>query len=251
MPFDTRIAITAQARRIVRPHIAARVHRNSGGDDSSRDHIEDGGDGFGVVIAVVGGRVLSAGDLVDSSNASPSSSGAAMGTAMAMGTLSRSVFERVGSLSVGGGILIVLSPFSRSSSGSKAWTAIGRTEGCARKIFSRLVLMLLWLVILFILMTTWVLLVVSRSELWEAATSAFVVGRSVACCDTECNCECLAMIEIVRSFVFSYVVAAVDVFDLFIQLACFFFCCGLGLYFVLCWKEEPAWAWAKNCKHSE
>jgi len=135
MPFDTSITITAQARRIDRPHIAAMAPRNTGDDDSSRDHIDIGGDdvGFGFdfgAVVFVGGSVL-AGDFVDIFNTSPSpshsSSGAAIGTAIAMGTLSRSVCERVGSLG-----LIVLSPCSRSSSVSKARTAIGRMEDCVK-----------------------------------------------------------------------------------------------------------------------
>ena len=137
MPFDTSIAITAQARRIDRPHIAAMAPRNTGDDDSSRDHIDIGGDDVGFdfdfdlgAVVFVAGSVL-AGDFVDIFNASPShshsSSGAAIGTAIAMGTLSRSVCERVGSLG-----LIVLSPFSRSSSVSKARTAIGRMEDCVK-----------------------------------------------------------------------------------------------------------------------
>jgi len=133
MPFDTSIAITAQARRIDRPHIAAMAPRNTGDDDSSRDHIDIGGDDVGFdfdfgAVVFVGGSVL-AGDFVDIFNASPShsSSGAAIGTAIAMGTLSRSVCERVGSLG-----LIVISPFSRSSSVSKARTAIGRMEDCVK-----------------------------------------------------------------------------------------------------------------------
>jgi len=232
MPFVTRVPITAHARSIVRPHNAATLHRNAG-DDSS-DQTADGGDGF----HGIGGEVP-AGDFVEGSNRSSSSCGAAIGTAMAMGT-SRSVKARglvAGSLAGG---RIRSSPRSSASSGSTARTEIGRTERWVTEWFSSRVLLWMMLVLLLLFLTKWVLLAVPRSGSWEAAT-VVVVGRSFVCCSTECNGWCLVIVEIIRSFVRS---VCVVLLSFVVELDCVL-CCV-----VLCWKNHVCWQ-RDYYKHSE